>query len=313
MFCSDAKRQEFNETNDDHLVEAHKRLNEMRLRQADTGTPNVSTSVEMIDTESSEESLTNSSSSSSRLSENGSNVALPKAELESMVICGRSCPPGGDANSIVVREAKAKHWKKKFSLNSKIEGQLQKGIKKGQETDSRNSSPKKSSCAPPTPVRHFSYTAPPLPRPSPWKEVYLTMIKPKEQLAEESFKKKVQKNRVKRRHVNREEQIRVLRTQLAKKIDSIKRKASYIRRHNTPDNQMTEHDNNLDGDLSDKRSSTSISPASTCSSSAAPRSSSINSDESFEESYASVSRYYRGTDESAVTGATTTGGLMNQQ
>ena len=279
---------------ENHEVEIHKRRNVMRLKQAGDTIPNVSTSVDVIDIESSEESLSEASSSSI-LSGNKRNVALPREELKALEICGTPWPPSRN-NEV----RKARLQKKKFFFSSKEGHQLKKD-NMGDLSEHRNLSAKEFSSEP---VRHFSYSAPgPPPRPSPWKEIYLAMIKPKERQAEGSMKENARKNREKRKHINREEQIRALRKQLSTKINSIKRKTSYIRRHNTPQDRKTEQDTLgvADGgrDDSDKRSSTSICPASTTSSSAASDSTSIISDDSFEFKETSIG-CYRGGDESTV-------------
>lgn len=85
VFTSDTKRKELDENN---LVETHKKRNEMRLKQT-ANTPKVSTSVEIMDIESSDGSVS-SSTSTSTFSETGSDVCLPQEELEDLlrfVVC----------------------------------------------------------------------------------------------------------------------------------------------------------------------------------------------------------------------------------
>lgn len=279
---------------ENYMITMHKRRNEVRLRQAAGTKPNVSSSVQILDIESTDESLSDSSSSST-LSDSESNIALPQEDLEALEIRGTPWPPSRDVDA-----RKEKQGNKKFSFSPKKEDPLERDTKTGQ-SDSRNSTPKESNSAPHAPVRHFSYTGPP-PRPSPWKEVYLTMIKPKEELADESLQRQEGKSRVKKKHINRDEKIRALRKQLAKKIDSIKRKTSYIRRRNTPEDQIVGQESlgvaECGGEMSDERSSTSASPASTGASSATSSGTSIISDDSFDES--SIGCYSRADDDSTV-------------
>lgn len=269
-------------------VEIHKRQNALRMKEAAESAPNVSNSVELIDIESGEESPSDVSSSST-LSENDRNIALPQEELDALKIYGTPWPPGRD-NDVV----EPKVCQMKFSFAPTEERQLEKDNKKV----GSKSPPKASSPAEPSPVHHFGYTGPP-PRPQPWKEVYLTMIKPKEKQADESMRARGQRNRD-RRKINRQDQIRALRKQLALKISSIKRRSSYIRRHNTPEEQGKLGVADCGLDDSDESSFTSVSPGSTTSSSTASDSSSITSDDSFEFEESCISHYNRGDDESTV-------------
>lgn len=277
IICSEEKR----------IVEFHKRQNKIRFKQAAGMEPKVSSSVEMIDIESHDESLSDESSSlcssSSFSSESDSHVALQQEDLQALEIRGTPWPPCRVLGEVDVRRPKPP--KKKISLRSKERKMEQ--VSKRDQSDSTKLPPKKQSSAPPAPVRHFSHTGPP-PRPSPWKEVYLTMIKPNEQLVEENMKRRAG-SRQKKKRFDREEKIHSLRKELAKKFDSVKRKTSYIRRRNTPEDQITEQDNegvaHCSGDESDDGSSTSVSPVSTRSSSRVSRSSSLISEDSFEEAY----------------------------
>ena len=275
----------------DDAVEIHKRQNALRLKEAAESAPNVSNSVELIDIESREESPSEVSSSST-LSENERNIALPQEELDALKICGTPWPPGRD-NDVV----EPKVCQMKFSFTPTEERQLEKDNKKV----GSKSPPKESSQAGPSPVRHFGYSGPP-PRPQPWKEVYLTMIKPKEKQADESMRAKGLRNRD-RKKINRQDQIRALRKHLDLKISSIKRRSSYIRRHNTPEEQGKLGVADCGMDDSDESSFESVSPASTTSSSTASDSSSITSDDSFEFEESRISHYNRGDDESTVKNA----------
>lgn len=196
--------------------------------------------------------------------------------------------PEGDAR-------KEKPRKKFFPFGSK--DRQSQNASKADKQDSRNSPTKDINSAPPAPARHFSYTVPP-PRPSPWKEVYLTMIKPNEQLAEVNMDKNVQQAHDKKKRKNREEQIRALRKQVSRRFDSIKRKTSYIRRRNTPEERQSYWGvAHRDGDESYHGSSSSVSPASTSSSSTSAYSSSIKSEDSFEEIVSSIGCHYRSDDD----------------
>ena len=281
-------------------VTIHKRCNKMRLKQATAAgsTPKISCSEETIDIGSSDRSLSNSFSSrsswSSISSENEGDMDLPEDVLQALEIRGTSCLPRKEAD---VRNEKQR--KRFFPFGSK-DRQLQNESKANQH-DSRNSPPKDHSSAPAAPARHFSYTGPSLFRPSPWKEVYLTMIKPNEQLVEVNMDKYVQQAHEKKKRKNREEQIRALRKQLSRRFDSIKRKTSYIRRRNTPEERQSKWGvAHRDEDDGDEGSSTNVSPASTSSSSTSAYSSSIKSEDSFEEIVSSIGRYYRDDDESKV-------------
>lgn len=272
-------------------VEIHKRQNALRMKEAAESAPNVSSCVEVIDIESWEESPSDVSSSST-LSEIDRNIALPQEELDALKICRTPWPPGRDSDVV---EPKVRQMK--FSSAPTEERQLEKDDGKvGSKSPTKESSP-----AEPSPVRHFGYSGAP-PRPQPWKEVYLTIIKPKEKEAEESMRAKGQRSRD-RRKITRQDQIRALRKQLALKISSIKRRSSYIRRHNTPEEQDKLGVTDCDTDDSDERSLTSVCPASTTSSSTASDSSSITSDDSFEFEESCISRYNRKDNESSVKNA----------
>ena len=266
------------------VVEIHKRRNEMRFKQVVATALKVSNSVQLINIESTDES---DASSSSILSENGSDADFPQEGLEALEIRGTTWPP---SRGVDVRKAKGKPRNKQFSFSSKKVRQLEKD-NKNEKSESKNSTPKEVSSVLPSSVRHFSYTGPP-PRPSPWKEVYLTVMKPKEELADESVKKNASRIREKKEEINRLEQIRTLRKQLAKTMDSIKRKTSYIRRRNTPE----ENDDLSSGELSDGSSCTSKSSASASASSVTSNSCYLTSDDNSDDSS-------RGDHDSAVIGA----------
>ena len=268
------------------VLRNHKRRKRVGLQQAAGTTPKVSPSLEIQDIESTDDSP------SSTLSESNSDMEYVEASEK----CGTQWLPSKQVRKSEVR--KAGH-RKKFVFSPKKEHQVGRDNEpKGSENG--NSSPKEPSSAPPVPVRHFRHTGPP-PRPSPWKEVYLTMIKPNEQLVEASFETITRRGYEKKKQKDTAKQISVLRKQLAQRIDSIKRKSSYVRRRNTPD----------DGDfcsepvraelLSDGSSSKGeCYSCTTSSSSNGSRSSSVNSNDTFMES--STDRYYKRYDESAVTG-----------
>ena len=260
----------------------------MRLKQAAGNTPKGSTSMQMIDIESTDESPSDESSLSN-LSENGSDAAF---SLEGLEIRGTAWPLSGHVD---VRKAKVKHHNKQFSFSSK---KVRQFVNENSDvkSESRNSTPKEVSSAPPPPVRHFSYTGPP-PRPSPWKEVYLTVIKPKEELADESVKINAPRIREKKERINRLEQIRALRKQLAKTMDSINRKTSSIRHRNTPE----EFDDSSSGEFSLRSTSTSTSSVTTSASSGTSSSCHLTSDDRSDDS--SIDGYYKGDDDTAVTGA----------
>lgn len=291
---------------DSEFVKNHRRHNAMRFKQAASTIPKASSSIKVMDIKSSntDESSTNSSSScSSSLSDSGSYIDLPSETLESLKVRGTPWPPRADIDS-----RQAKQRSKSFSSGSEKDCQSEKGS----EADLRDSSPKEPESAPPAPVRHFRYTGytAPLPRPSPWKQVYLTMIKPKEEEAEETMKKKEKWSREKRKRIRREEEVYDLRRALSGYFDSLLRIPSFFRRRNTPDALVEGqsplgvrdyHDYRDHRDfLSEDGSSTTVSPASTSSSSSATSQSiSLKSEDSFDEIAASISLSY-GDDESKV-------------
>lgn len=127
-------------------------------------------------------------------------------------------------------------------------------------------------------VCRFRYSGPP-PRPSPWKEVYLTMIKANEQIAEESLRKNEQVNQIKERLVNTK-QISGSRKQLAKTINR--------QRCNAPEERVTESEPDNAGFLGDELTSCNLNPASTRSSPTASRGTFITSEDGAEESFSSA-------------------------
>lgn len=285
VFTSDTKRKELNENN---LVETQKKRNEMRLKHS-ANTPKVSTSVEIMDIESSDGSVsssTSSSTSTSTFSETGSDACLPQEELEALVICGKAWQPRQEAGAgeVCVRKVEGlKSRTKTFFVRSKKDRQLQ--INKKSEINLASTGVRS---VPSANVCRFRYSGPP-PRPSPWKEVYLTMIKANEQMAEESLRKNEQVNQIKERLVNTK-QISGSRKQLA---ETIKRQ-----RCNAPEERVTESEPDNAGFLGDERTSGSLNPASTRSSPTASRGTFITSDDGPEESFSSADCYYSGNNES---------------
>lgn len=279
VFTSDTKRKELNENN---LVETQKKRNEMRLKHS-ANTPKVSTSVDIMDIESSDESVS-SSTSTSTFSEAGSDVCLPQEELEALVICGKAWQLRQEAGEVCVRKVEGlKSRKKKFFLRSKKGRQLQMNKK-----SEINLASKGVRSVPSANVCRFRYSGPP-PRPSPWKEVYLTMIKANEQMAEESLRKNEQVNQIKERLVNTK-QISGSRKQLAKTINR--------QRFYAPEERVTESEPDNAGFLGDEQTSGSLNPASTRSSPTASRGAFIISDDGPEESFSSADCYYSGNNES---------------
>ena len=279
VFTSDTKHKELNENN---LVETHKKRNEMRLMHS-ANTPKVSTSVEIMDIESSDGSVS-SSTSTSTFSETGSDVCLPQEEPEALVICGKAWQPRQETGEVCVRKVEGlKSRKKKFFLRSKKDDQLQ--MNNNSET---NLASKGVRSVPSANVCRFRYSGPP-PRPSPWKEVYLTMIKANEQMAEESLRKNEQVNQIKERLVNTK-QISGSRKQLAKTINR--------QRCNAPEERVTENEPDNAVFLGDEQTSGSLNPASTRSSPTASRGTFIISDDGPEESFPSADCYYSGNNES---------------
>ena len=279
VFTSDTKRKELDENN---LVETHKKRNEMRLKQT-ANTPKVSTSVEIMDIQSSDGSVS-SSTSTSTFSETGSDVCLPQEDLEALVICGKAWQPTHEAGEVCVRKVEGlKSRTKKFFVRSKKDRQLQ--MKKKSEINLASTGVRS---VPSANVCRFGYSGPP-PRPSPWKEVYLTMIKANEQIAEESLRKNEQVNQIKERLVNTK-QISGSRKQLAKTINR--------QRCNAPEERVTESEPDNAGFLGDELTSGSLNPASTRSSPTASRGTFITSEDGAEESFSSADFYYNGNIES---------------
>ena len=279
VFTSDTKRKELNENN---LSETHKKRNKMRLKQS-ANTPIVSTSVEIMDIESSDGSVS-SSTSTSTFSETGSDVCLPQEELEALVICGKAWQPRQEAGELCVRKVEeVKSRRKKYFFLSKKERQLQMNRK-----SEINLASKGVRSVPSANVCRFRYSGP-SPRPSPWKEVYLTMIKANEQMAEESLRKNEQVNQIKERLVNTK-QISASRKQLAKTINR--------QLCNAPEEHVTESEPDNAGFLGDEQTSGSLNPASTRSSPTASRSTFIMSEDGREESFSSVDCSYNGNNES---------------
>lgn len=279
VFTSDTKRKELNENN---LIETHKKRNKMRLNQS-ANTPIVSTSVKIMEIESSDGSVS-SSTSTSTFSETGSDVCLPQEELEALVICGKAWQPRKEAGELCVRKVEeVKSRRKKYFFLLKKERQLQMNRK-----SEINLASKGVRSVPSANVCRFRYSGPP-PRPSPWKEVYLTMIKANEQMAEESLRKNEQVNQIKERLVNTK-QISASRKQLAKTINR--------QRCNAPEERVTESEPDNAGFLGDEQTSGSLNPASTRSSPTASRSTFIMSEDGREESFSSVDCSYNGNNES---------------
>ena len=102
------------ELTENNSIETHKKRNEMRLKQT-ANTPKVSTSVEIMDIESSDGSES-SSTSTSTFSETGSDVCLPQEELEALVICGKAWQPTQEAGEVCVRKVEGLKSRKKKIL-----------------------------------------------------------------------------------------------------------------------------------------------------------------------------------------------------
>lgn len=284
VICSERNQVKMSE---DRIARSHKRRKRVGSQQAAGTTPKVSPSLEIQDIESANDSP------SSTLSESDSNMEY----VEALEKCGTHWLPSKQVGKSEVRKVGNR---KKFVSSPKKEHQLGRDNEpSGSEIG--NSSPKEHSSAPPAAVRHFRYTGPP-PRPSPWKEVYLTMIKPNEQLVEKSFETITRRGYEKKKQRDTAKEISVLRKQLAQRIDSIKRKSSYVKRRNTPEDEDFCSEPVRAELLSDGSSSKGEPYSCTNSSSFSDgsHSGSVISNDSFKEP--STDRYYNGCDESAVTG-----------
>ena len=221
--CSETNQQKAKEK-----VTIHKRRNKMRLKQAAENSTEVSNSVEVLDYESEKSptsSLKQSPNDIDSRRETSPRMNGTTSTLENNVEDAQIHKAADPKKSFSgpVRESNLKNTKADNKCNQKT---------------SNDTSTKEHSCAPEAPVRHFGYTAPLL-RPSPWKEVYLTYIKPKEERAEESMQTRTQHRRTKKKpevDKKRAQKIRIFRKELAKTIDSVKRDKSSRKRCNSPAN-----------------------------------------------------------------------------
>ena len=223
--CSETNQQKAKEK---ELVKIHKRRNKMRLKQAAVNSTEVSNSVEVIDCESEKSptsSLKQSPNDNDSRQETSPRMNGTASPLENKVEDAQ-IPKAADPKKLFSGPVRASNLK---NTNANI---------KWDQKRSNDTSTKEHSCAPEAPVRHFGYTAPLL-RPSPWKEVYLTYIKPKEERAEERMTTRRQHRRTKKKpevDKKRAQKIRILRKELAKTIDSVKRDKSSKKRCNSPTN-----------------------------------------------------------------------------
>lgn len=290
--CSETNQQKAKEK---ELVKIHKRRNKMRLKQAAANSTQVPNSAEVLDYES-EKSPTSSLKQSPHdidsQRKTSPRINGTASALENNVEDAQAHKAADPKRSFSgpVRASNLKNTKAKIKCN---------------QERSNDTSTKEHSCAPEAPVRHFGYTAP-LPRPSPWKEVYLTYIKPKEERAEESMKTRTQhKCTKKRRKVDKEraQKIRILRKELAKKIDSVKPKKSFKKRYNSPANLVLLFEPAPATMFCNRDSSTSVTSASTTTSNS-QRSDFVSlsdNDSCDEQSIDGLS--YEGYDESSVMAA----------
>lgn len=223
--CSETNQQK---AKGKELVTIHKRRSKMRLKQAAENSTEVSNSVEVLDYESEKSpnsSLKQCPNDIDIRRETSPRMNRTTSTLENNVEDAQ-IHKAADPNksfSRPVRESNLKNTKADNKCNQKT---------------SNDTSTKEHSCAPEAPVRHFGYTAPML-RPSPWKEVYLTYIKPKEERAEDSMQTRTQHRRTKKKpevDKKRAQKIRIFRKELAKTIDSVKRDKSSRKRCNSPAN-----------------------------------------------------------------------------
>ena len=225
--CSETNQQK---AKGKELVTIHKRRSKMRLKQAAENSTEVSNSVEVLDYES-EKSPTSS------LKQSPNDIDIRR----------ETSPRMNRTTSTLENNVEDAQIHKAADPNKSFSGPVRESNLKNTKTDnkcnqktSNDTSTKEHSCAPEAPacVRHFGYTAPML-RPSPWKEVYLTYIKPKEERAEESMQTRTQHRRTKKKpevDKKRAQKIRIFRKELAKTIDSVKRDKSSRKRCNSPAN-----------------------------------------------------------------------------
>ena len=272
-----------------------KRQSALRYKQAAmSSSSEMLSSLKLMDMESSTESFTDSSLSST-LSESATNYEPSQEDLQALQICGTPWMPQRDLENCKPKQ----RWNifpfavKKNSPKSNCE--------KAQH-DHAGVSTKEE--AKPVPVRHFGYTAP-LPRPSPWKEVYFSMIKPSEEDADGAMKRQARWRGEKKKQINREEDIQELRRKLSQKIDPMRRKTSHLCRQNTPDKNIAGKDY-LCGDYSvtdssSDGSSTSLNPESTRSSCASSSSTPMQSLDSFDELESSDDNFKDKDEKSKVT------------
>ena len=288
--CTDTKQKK---TEESEKVKVHRRRNKVTFKPDNGCAPRVSNNVEILDCNSRNNSLSDKSSSSSPL-KSGKDIDFKRSSFQSSAISGTDTEVCKATNLDKVFSVREKQ--PKVSDDNEAESKLD-------QIESSNAPRKKQSEG--RSVPHFSYTVPP-PRPSPWKEVYLTFIKPKEERAEQNMKSKTKRRCVKKKQVDREkaQKIRVLTKLLAKKIDSTRKKASSTRHCNSPADQDILFEPATATLFWFRRSSsTSVTSASTSSSASQSSSdfSSYNDDSSEEPSIDGLC--YKGYDDSSVIAA----------
>ena len=284
---------------ENQLVLSKKRQSALTYKQAAmSSSSKLLSSIKLMDMESSTESFTDSSLSStwsSTLSESAANYEPSQEDLQALQICGTPWLPQRDLENYKPK----KLWNifpfafKKNSSGSNCEN--------AQHDDHARLSTNEE--AKPPPLRHFGYTAP-LPRPSPWKEVYVEMIKPSEEEAYGAIKRQARWRGEENKQIKTKD-IQELRRKLSKKIDHLRGNTSHLCSQNTPDKNIAGKDNlSVDYSMTDSssdRSSASLNPESTCSSSASSCRTSIQSLDSFDELESSIANFYDKYEKSKVT------------
>ena len=275
------------------FTEHQKSQNALEYKQATPSMPKRLSDMKPMDIKFSMHSFTDSSQSStwsSTLSESDNDYELSQGDFQALQIRGTQWLPQRNGE---VSQAKQKWNVFPFAFKKNPQ---QKNCEKADLNDSRIS--QKMADRNPVPSArpcHFGYIAP-LPRPSPWKEVYVKMIKPNEEQADETIKRQTQWSGEKKRQINREKDIQELRRKLTKRIASIRRKTSHLCRQNTPDENVAGKDylcaHYSMADSSSDESSTSLNPDSTSSSCTSSSSTSIQSRDSFDEVESSIGYFY---------------------
>lgn len=274
---------------ENQLLLSKKRQSALRYKQAArSSSSKLLSRIKLMDMESSTESFTDSSLSStwsSTLSESAANYEPSQEDLQALQIRGTPWLPQRDLENCKPK----KQWNmfpfafKKNSSGSHCENA---------HDDHARVSPNEE--AKPPPLRHFGYTAP-LPRPSPWKEVYVEMIKPSEEEADGAIKRQARWRGEKNKQIYTED-IQELRRKLSKKIDPLRENRSHLCSQNTPDKSIAGIDNlSVDYSMTDSSSdgsSTSLNPGSTRSSSVSSCRTSIQSLDSFDELESSIDNCY---------------------